>query len=398
MYDPVIDFFFCKDAAYVGGPPDDQDRVKMCFGFTLCFFFTSLTTPSMNCSVVNLILGALLCVLLSVVEPYVKLLLHTNGLCTDYITAGALLFLFLVVIGGIPLRRWSAHQWFSRPDLITAYAMLIVASAIPSHGLLAPLYPVITGVFYYATPENQWGELIHPHLPNWIAPVDPTAIKHFFEGSPDGQVPWGQWIGPFIAWGSLIFAVFFVMICLANLLRRQWVERERLLFPLTRLPLALVEEDERRRRPLLRNGLFWVGFGLALIFVGLKGLHFYYHFIPVPNLTNRFMMLRNTTRITIRLNFAILGLSYLLALNVGFSIWFFHLLIKIESGVLDMVGFTLKGRPESWGGSSLATTHQNAGALIVLVLFGLWMARGHLKAILRRAFTGASDIDDTDEH
>jgi len=106
----------------------------------------------------GLILGIVLTPLLSITEPYVKLILHTNGFCTDYDTAGALVFLFLLLMAIGGLGRISRRFNISKPDLITIYTMLIVASAIPSHGLLAPLYPVIAGVTYYATPENRWAE------------------------------------------------------------------------------------------------------------------------------------------------------------------------------------------------------------------------------------------------
>ncbi len=342
-------------------------------------------------------LGILLTFLLSLTEPYVKLILHTNGFCTDYDTAGALVFLFLLlmIVGG--LRKVNRIFNISKPDLITIYTMLIVASAIPSHGLLAPLYPVISGVVYYATPENKWAEMIHPYIKDWVVLTDPEAARNFFEGTSDGRVPWGIWAKPLISWGMLISAVFAVMMFMMVILRKQWIERERLLFPLARLPLEMIKTDDQDRRTFLRSWLMWAGFAVAFIFIGLKGLHFYYNFIPSPNLGHDFYLLRNTTRIEVTLNFAVLGFAYLLALDVGMSIWFFHLLLKIESGMFNILGFDLKGHSELWGGSSLATTHQNGGAMIALVLFGLWMARGHLKGVFKKAFTGSSEIDDSDE-
>ena len=55
----------------------------------------------------------------------------------------------------------------------------------------------------------------------------------FFEGLPPGQaVPWGEWILPLFWWLSFIGAAACVSICLAVLLRRQWVDHERLVYPL----------------------------------------------------------------------------------------------------------------------------------------------------------------------
>ena len=61
-------------------------------------------------------------------------------------------------------------------------------------------------------------------------PDDPQAIKHFYEGLPTGaQVPWEVWLRPVLIWSALIVAVYFAMICIAVILRRQWIEREKLI-------------------------------------------------------------------------------------------------------------------------------------------------------------------------
>ena len=41
--------------------------------------------------------------------------------------------------------------------------------------------------------------------------------------------------------------------------------------------------------------------------------------------------------------------------------------------------------------------HKISGLLCAYVMFGLWMARGHLKAVFRKVFRGASDVDDARE-
>ncbi len=392
--------------------------------------------------------GVVMCLMLSITEPYVKLLLHTNGLCTDYITAGAMLFLILLILAVAVARNPVLSKIFfiiviilgltigilrflevgervegiilgltvlgfvlaflslggfilragSKGDLITAFCMLIVASAIPAHGLLCPIFPVITGLFYYATPQNRWGELIHPHLPRWIAPQGEMAIDRFFVGLSEGEkVPWGAWAEPLLAWSLLIFAVFFVMISMMVILRKQWVEKERLIFPLTRLPLEMVREDERGVKLLFRNRLMWIGFAIAFLIFGLRGLKNYFPTVPAPSLIYGFSILRQTTTITLFLSFLILGFSYLLSLDVALSIWFFHLLVKIESGIFSILGFSLTGHGEGWCGSSVATTHQNGGAIIALVLFGLWIARRHLFDVFKKAFTGRGNVDDSQE-
>ena len=75
------------------------------------------------------------------------------------------------------------------------------------------------------------------------------------------------------------------------------------------------------------------------------------------------------------------------------------MLLAIATSTLVLVG-TWGGSMYEWGspqiiGLIIATVV--VGALFVLVLFGLWMARGHLKDVVRKAFTGDPSVDDSNE-
>ena len=53
-------------------------------------------------------------------------------------------------------------------------------------------------------------------------------------------IPWDAWLLPLLGWSALIVAIYFAMICVAVVLRRQWIEREKLIYPLAQLPLDIV--------------------------------------------------------------------------------------------------------------------------------------------------------------
>ena len=76
---------------------------------------------------------------------------------------------------------------------------------------------------------------------------------------------------------------------------------------------------------------------------------------------------------------------YFVNLNVSFSIWFFFLLSMLEEGIFSRFGL---GVTESdwfvWGLPSVSW--QSWGAFVVMVLWGLWMARRHLVEVLRQAW------------
>ena len=88
----------------------------------------------------------------------------------------------------------------------------------------------------------------------------------FFEGLPPGaKIPWGVWIMPLFWWGSVIVATLTLCTCLIAVFRKQWVDKERLNFPLVDVPLAMMDgaEDGRILPKFMRSRLFWIGFAIA---------------------------------------------------------------------------------------------------------------------------------------
>ena len=124
--------------------------------------------------------------------------------------------------------------------MATVYIMMIVSSAIPSWGFVMNLIPFLGGLFYYATPENDWANLIHPHLSTWMIIQDQQAIWKLFEGAERHEsVPWSIWHKPMLLWGLFVMNIYFVTLCILVILRKPWMEHERLIFPLSILPLEL---------------------------------------------------------------------------------------------------------------------------------------------------------------
>ena len=91
-----------------------------------------------------------------------------------------------------------------------------------------------------------------------------------------------------------------------------------------------------------------------------------------------------------------IGLTYLLSLDVSFSCWFFYLLTKVEN-----VAATALGLRDAGAGPALNRIpyigEQAVGAFLGLALFTLYFARPHLIATWRRAFRGDRTEDDADE-
>ena len=91
------------------------------------------------------------------------------------------------------------------------------------------------------------------------------------------------------------------------------------------------------------------------------------------------------------MNFFTLGFAYLANLEVLFSIWIFYLISSAEVWSLNRVGFKITGTEDSWCSIDAASGWQSFGALAAMVLWGLYVARGHLKQVWRGAIDRKRD-------
>jgi hypothetical protein len=74
----------------------------------------------------------------------------------------------------------------------------------------------------------------------------------------------------------------------------------------------------------------------------------------------------------------VVGLSYLVNMNVLFSVWAFHLLIALEESVLGYVGISLPLPAQPHAAGTVLMAHQQIGALLALVVSSLWLSRDYL--------------------
>lgn len=337
--------------------------------------------------------------LLRLLPPF--LLPSERAGCQAVVLAFSAVFAVLSVLYG--LRPPPALQLGpNRSELLVIYSMMLVACAVPTMGLTEQLLPIPPAVFYYATPENDWSNLIHPHVWKRLVPEDPLAIKYFYEGLPKGvAIPYGQWVLPLACWLPCILVAYLTMICAIVLLRKQWVERERLIFPLTRLPQEMVQEPEdgALANPFFRSRMFWFGVAIPFTISSFAGLRSYFPYVPpIPTVWPTVNLLQGTIPFAFRLSFPVVGFAYLINLDIIFSIWFFNRLTAVQHGVQTLFGWKSVENMGIYGvGKSADLAHQGLGAMIVMVLLGLWVGRAHLRDVVRKAFWNDPGVDDSDE-
>ena len=320
-------------------------------------------------------------------------------MAADYSTGAALFLFFLVTLLINPLAKLLTGTSLHTGELATVYIMMIVGAAIPSWGLTMNLIPLLGGFFYYATPENDWANIIQPYIARFFVPEDSAAIQKLFEGNAQGErIPWGAWATPLIAWGLFVVNMYFTTLCVLVVLRKQWVERERLNFPLATLPIEMsARAKDQAVAPFYRNYLTWVGFAIPALIGSVNALHRYFNFVPQIDLNLWVPLLRRSIWVNFRPHFEVVGLSYLLNLDISMGVWFFAFLNMVAIGLCRMTGWNIGPEQPYSSPSPPSVAHIALGALFFLVLSSLWSGRQHLRQVWRKALRGDDSIDDSGE-
>jgi len=360
------------------------------------------------------VLTGLACALLVCgVTPYNDYDVAATYLSGNFFPIGALAAVLLLVLAVNPLlitlgQRGGAFipKPFTPGEILTVWAMVIIAAGIPSSGLMRYLLPHLVAPHYFATRTNHWEGLFLAHLPPYLFVTDPEAVRTFFEGLHRGQpIPWGAWAVPLGWWSLFVGCLFLSYFCLATLLRRPWVENERLAFPLVKLPVLLADAPAPGRlfNDLLRAPLLWVGVGLVTALHTVKGLHQFYPTIPdiavawhsVDYFKGRPWDGMGDTALFVWP--LVVGFSYLMSSEVCLSLWLFYLLFRAEVLVGVLYAWDMGGTGTGFTMGPAYTVYPEVGGALALAGWTLWTMRGHLGDVWRKAVGNAPDVDDSRE-
>jgi hypothetical protein len=99
--------------------------------------------------------------------------------------------------------------------------------------------------------------------------------------------------------------------------------------------------------------------------------------------------------IHISLNLYTMGFAYFANIEVLFSIWVFYLFYGTQISMYRRLGINLSSRGDTKSDATAAL--QAGGAFVMLVLWGLWMGRHHIRDVFRKAFDPSSHVDDSQE-
>jgi hypothetical protein len=316
----------------------------------------------------SLLIGLILTVLVDLWIHYAELVLggqrgHT-ALANSSIPVGPFNAFFALLVVQILVKRILPRWALSPGELLTIYVMMTVSTVLSSSGSLHFLIPSLVAPYQFATPESGWASAFHRYIPAWFTPQNPASIKAFYVG--DSVVPWRDWLVPILVWTGFIVVFALATLCINSLLRRQWVDRERLSFPTVILPAELMREQER----FLSNRLLWIGFAIPFFLGSLNTLSLNVPTVPQLNfrtidLSPNFTMKPWNAIGTFNISFYpfVVGIGYLLSTDVTFSSWFFYLMTKARAGAIRAFPArsmrfrtsATRGRARSWRSCSPAS-------------------------------------------
>lgn len=297
--------------------------------------------------------------------------------------------LFLLLMQGLNvILHWAARSRvalpgflrpFSRGELLLIYAAVSISLSMDRGGYI--MHYLMFGN-YYGDQINHFKELF-AHYPSFYIPHDEQVITQWFEGSPSGKIPWAFWWVPLAWWSAFNMTVMFAVMCLVALFRKQWVESERLTFPLLFLPLEITggEGKESVTRNFFRNPVMWVGFSAGALFNIINILHAFFPAIPGVGWYQQIDKgmtegpWRHLRPLGISFGLEVWGLSFLASGEALFSGWFFYLFIKVVKVIGREAGYLGAGFPYYM--------QLSAGACFAFAGYMVWVARGHLADIGR---------------
>ena len=302
-------------------------------------------------------------------------------------------FLLVGLIGNALLRRFAPRLAFSPIELATIYVMLAVSCTMATHDYVINMMTTIGWPAWYATPENKWESIMHPHLPRWLFVWSESALKQYYDGGSSAYA-WDNlrpWFGPLAVWIPFILVCAGIMLCLNVLIRRAWIEETKLSFPAVRLPLAMLGMDVPR---FFSNRLMWIGFVIPIVIGNLAGLHQLYPSIPYVETRARWFRFTGAPWNVLNWTpysfypFAI-GMGYFVPTQVLFSCWFFFVFLRLQYVAGSQFGLSkIRGFP--------FPMEQGIGAWTTYAVLLLYLTRGNWQRLVAGIMRGDA-LDDGEE-
>jgi len=306
--------------------------------------------------------------------------------------------LLILVLLNLPLKRFLPKYALTGSEFLGLYVLMSMSVLLMSYDMFLPLVSIIAHAFWFASPENEWIPLFGRFLPDWLTISDKETLRHFYQGESTLYTVQHiqQWLTPALWWCAFSFVLIFVMHCMNVIFRKQWVEKERLAYPIVQLPYQITNNTSE----FFRSKPMWIGFGIAAGISLLNGFHILYPSIPqIPNkginlhplfTEEPWDSLRRDSFSIIVYPFAV-GLGFIMPMDLLLSCVIFFFFYKAQYVFGSIAGLdSLPVFPYRY--------EQNIGAYIGVCVIALWQTRRHIITVLKSVIRmNSAKLDDSEE-
>lgn len=311
--------------------------------------------------------------------------------------ANAFFTLVVTLLVNALVLRVSPRAALSQAELLTVYSMVALGSALAGHDMIPCLIQMLGHPYRFDNSANGFLGRFGAYLPTDLLVSDKNALNGYYQGNADLYRPenYSFWLKPVALWTLFIGLLLWVMQCLNVLMRRGWQERERLPFPVIEIPLQMTDPQAK----LWKSNLFWIGFGLCAVIEIVNGLNYFYPSIPAIDVKHHDLQGQGIWAVrpwnaigytTYSFYPFVIGLGYLLPLDLLFSCWSFYLFWKAQ--LILSRQFALDVTPEF-----PFLREQAFGGYAAILVFMIWNGRHYFGEIIKRVLGEKSELDDRTE-
>lgn len=327
----------------------------------------------------------------------VEMVWHGFHFSATSIPMNVIFIVFTLALVNAGVHRFFPAYALTQAELLVIYIMMATTTSVIAHDNMVSLMGPLAHAFWFASPENEWKQLIHPQLPKWLVMEHTEMARPFYEGGAnfftDGYLRY--WIVPILSWTAIATLIFFLVAFLNVLIRRQWIEHERMPYPIAQLPLDMTAPG----MSFFQNRAMWWGFGIAATIEIINGLNFLYPSVPLIPIreptADLALWLNNepwdaigTTYFHLRL--FMIGLCFLLPIDLSLSMAFFYWVRKAQFIGGRAAGlYTIPYYPFQ--------PNQAVGAFLAIIAMAIWAGRKHFREILKRVVGMNTPLDDSQE-
>lgn len=320
--------------------------------------------------------------------------------CTEYLMPMSYALLFFLVF----LPRIGKKLKFSPSTLTYVYACVVSVA-----------YTSYTDEVFI--PPTWWANRYGPsssismQLQPWFFAPRPEIAKQLLAGGV--PIPWGEWL-PSILWWWLVYSLWaFFFVGLASILRRQWVETEKLPYPLVTVANEIVRVAGREKADEKSRTVKWLLLGvlLGLAFFAVLFMILVFPWFPdvfgwrvnmcgfgaawIPS-SSPLASILALGKIE-KMPLYVAGL-YLVPLSILFNAWFWWMVMAALVQIAYAMGYytslpTMNGCGKEWCGDQSVTMAQpfiwgvfaNLGVIIGIFISYWIMNRGYVADTIRAA-------------